>query len=65
MSDSPINLNKVRKERARAADKARANQNVVAFGRSKAEKQAVGKEEERTRRQLDGKALRDDGDDTA
>ena len=36
--NSPINLNKVRKARDRAADKAQADANAVKFGRSKAER---------------------------
>ena len=36
---TPINLNKARKARARADDKARADGNAVKFGRSKAERQ--------------------------
>ena len=35
----PVNLNKVRKERARAEKKARADENARRFGRSKSEKQ--------------------------
>jgi hypothetical protein len=51
----PINLNKARKVRARAAEKAQAAENRVRFGRSKGEK-AVGKlEAERARRELDEK----------
>jgi len=34
----PVNLNRYRKEKARAEKKARADQNAVTFGRSKAEK---------------------------
>ena len=36
----PVNLNKARKARARDAAKKRADQNAVAFGRTKAEKDA-------------------------
>ena len=36
---TPVNLNKVRKERARAEKRVRADENAVKFGRSKAEKQ--------------------------
>lgn len=36
----PINLNKVRKARAKAKARATASENAVRFGRSKAEKQA-------------------------
>ncbi len=38
MSTTPINLNKARKDRAKAEAKARAAENRVAFGRTKAEK---------------------------
>ena len=37
MSDKPVNLNRVRKDKARAAKKARAEENSLKFGRSKAE----------------------------
>lgn len=57
MSDSPINLNKVRKARARAADKARANANSVAFGRTKGEKTTEASIRARMARNLDGAAL--------
>lgn len=40
MSETPINLNRARKNRARAKDKARADENAVRFGRSKAQKDA-------------------------
>lgn len=36
---TPVNLNRVRKDKARAEAKARADQNAVKFGRSKAEKE--------------------------
>lgn len=42
MSSTPINLNKARKDRAKAEAKAKAAENRVAFGRTKAEK-AQGK----------------------
>lgn len=35
----PVNLNQVRKQKARAAKRARADENAVKHGRSKAEKQ--------------------------
>ena len=35
----PVNLNWVRKDKARAEAKARADQNAVTFGRTKAEKE--------------------------
>ncbi|WP_135503164.1 DUF4169 family protein [Roseovarius aestuariivivens] len=36
---TPVNLNKIRKAKARAQKKARAAENVVRFGRSKSEKE--------------------------
>ena len=38
MSDKPVNLNRVRKDKARAEKRARADENAVKFGRTKAEK---------------------------
>jgi len=38
---APINLNKVKKERNRASRKARADENAVQFGQSKAQKDAL------------------------
>ncbi len=38
---TPINLNKVRKARAQAEKKVRADENSVRFGLNKAEKEAV------------------------
>lgn len=46
----PINLNKFRKARARADDKAKAAENRVRFGRTKAEKTVSKLEAERARR---------------
>jgi Domain of unknown function (DUF4169) len=54
---APVNLNKVRKARARAAKKARADANAVAFGLTKATKDRAKSENSRTTRDLDGKAL--------
>jgi hypothetical protein len=36
--NTPVNLNRVRKDKARAEAKARAAENAVKFGRTKAEK---------------------------
>jgi len=55
----PINLNKARKARLRAADKAQAAENRVSFGRSKGEKQTSKLEAERARRAHD-QAKRED-----
>jgi hypothetical protein len=51
----PINLNKTRKARARAAQKSEAAENRVRFGRSKAEKTASQLQAERERRAHDAK----------
>lgn len=51
----PINLNKARKARARAADKAQAAENRVKFGRTKGEKAVSKLEAERAKRTLDEK----------
>lgn len=38
MSEKPVNLNRVRKNRARAEKRARADENAVKFGRTKGRK---------------------------
>ncbi|WP_138934335.1 DUF4169 family protein [Roseovarius arcticus] len=53
MSGTPINLNRARKDRARAGDKAQADENSVRFGRTKAQKDAERIEAERSARHLD------------
>ena len=50
----PINLNRARKARVKAQDKAAAAENRVRFGRTAAEKAAQRIEAERTARVLDG-----------
>jgi len=55
----PINLNKARKAKARAADKAQAAENRVRFGRTKGEKAVSKLEAERDRRGLDAKKRED------
>jgi hypothetical protein len=49
----PINLNKARKARAKAAAEAKGAQNRVTFGRTKAEKTVSKLEAERAKRALD------------
>jgi hypothetical protein len=49
----PINLNKARKARDRAADKTQAAENRVRFGRTKTEKTVSKLEAERARRAHD------------
>ncbi|CCG40195.1 conserved hypothetical protein [Magnetospirillum molischianum DSM 120] len=52
-----VNLNRVRKSKARAEKETKAEANRVKFGLSKAEKQAVRRERERQTEDLDGKKL--------
>ncbi len=54
-----VNLNRARKDRAKAEDRLRALANRAAHGRTKAEKQAAAKENERAARLLDGQKLDD------
>lgn len=55
----PINLNKARKARTRAADKAKAAENRVRFGRPQAETAAARLEAERARREFESKKRED------
>ena len=50
---APINLNKVKKERARASRKARADDNAVQFGQSKAQKDVLKARAEQIARNLE------------
>lgn len=52
-----VSLSKARKARAKAADKAQAAENRVAFGRTKAEKAQAKSETARVARSLDDKRL--------
>ena len=54
---TPINLNKVRKARARAEKKARADANAVTYGLTKSEQDRAKRENSRAARDLDGKAV--------
>ena len=49
-----VNLNRFRKDKARADKKARADENAVKFGRTKAEKDRARAEENLAERRLDG-----------
>lgn len=51
-----VNLNKFRKAKARADQKAQADENAVKFGRSKAEKRLDTARVEKAEKDLDGKA---------
>ena len=50
----PVNLNRYRKQKARAEDKARADRNAAKFGRSKAEKDLDKARKDQDARRLDG-----------
>ena len=50
----PVNLNRFRKEKARAEKKARADENAVKFGRTKARKAAEKSEKDAAVTRLDG-----------
>ena len=50
-----VNLNRYRKAQARAEKEKQAEENRIRFGRPKAETQARRKEEDRAKRDLDGK----------
>jgi hypothetical protein len=52
-----VSLSKARKARAKAADKAQAAENRVAFGRTKAEKAQAKSETARAAHSLDNKRL--------
>ena len=54
MSLTPINLNKARKLKARAEAAKSAAENRIAFGRTKAEKQASTKTASKAAQRLDG-----------
>lgn len=53
MTTRPVNLNRYRKQKARAEKKARANENAVTFGRTKAEKAQTGAERHLAAARLD------------
>ena len=57
MTMTLVSLSKARKARAKAADKAQAAENRVAFGRTKAEKAQAKSETARATRSLDDKRL--------
>lgn len=58
-----INLNRARKARAKAEDKALAAANRAAYGRSKAEKTLFALDRQRAEKQLDGKKLEPKSDE--
>jgi hypothetical protein len=52
-----INLNRARKDRAKAEDKARAAANRAAHGRTRGQKQSAETDRDRAARLLDGQKL--------
>jgi hypothetical protein len=54
---SPINLNKARKAREKVRKKTKSTENVVKFGRTKAEKQLEATRKEALARLTDGHRL--------
>ncbi|KIC42655.1 amidase [Ruegeria sp. ANG-R] len=50
----PVNLNRFRKDKARAEKKARADANAAKFGQSKAHKTVVKLKQDKQSRDLDG-----------
>ncbi|NVO55161.1 DUF4169 family protein [Rhodobacteraceae bacterium B1Z28] len=53
----PVNLNRFRKEKARANEKVRADQNAIKFGRTKAEKEVSKLRQDKQQRDLDSHEL--------
>ena len=51
-----VNLNQFRKAKARDQKRAKADENAVKFGRSKAEKELEKARADKARRDLDGKS---------
>ncbi len=51
---APVNLNRARKEKARAERKARADENAARFGRTKAERMLDEARARKAARELDG-----------
>lgn len=56
----PVNLNKVRKAKARANEKARADANAVQFGRTKAQRMLEVAQSEKMRNVLDAHRFDDE-----
>jgi hypothetical protein len=57
-----VNLRRARKARDRASAEAQAEQNRIAFGRTKAERKLTEAEKTLAERRLDGHRLSDDPD---
>lgn len=57
MTAEIVNLRKARKAKARDAQEARAAENRILFGRTKAERKSVQTEQDRARRTIEGHRL--------
>lgn len=53
MSDTPTNLNRARKQRARSDAKALSDENAVRFGRTKAQKQIEKAQSDKAAKTID------------
>jgi hypothetical protein len=60
MTDGPVNLNRFRKEKAKADSKARADANAVKHGRTKAERLLDAARNEKARAMLDRHKIEDE-----
>jgi hypothetical protein len=60
MSATPVNLNRARKAKARIAKKAKASENAIKFGQSKARKTKDETERAKTRHRVDQHRLSED-----
>lgn len=58
----PVNLNRFRKQKARAEQKTRAAENAVKYGRTQAEKALETARRDKARRDLDAHRGEDDAD---
>jgi Domain of unknown function (DUF4169) len=50
----PVNLNRFRKQKSRAANRDRADENAARFGRGKTERELERARSDKSRRDLDG-----------
>jgi hypothetical protein len=60
MTDGPVNLNRYRKEKAKADAKTRADANAVKHGRNKAERLLDAAQNEKARKMLDRHKIEDE-----
>jgi hypothetical protein len=60
MTDGPVNLNRYRKEKAKAEAKTRADANAVKHGRTKAERLLDAARTEKARQMLDRHKIEDE-----